>query len=868
MPKDSENIDRIKRNYTEATLAHAESNLGDSPGITPPAFKLHVQQNAFKASERSMLGQGSFQLKESGQASAPEEKKDSGASFIQNFQSRFNTDLSDVKVHKNSEEANKMGTKAFAKGNQIHFANGAYQPDSKEGQKVLGHELVHVLQQRKGRVDAEGTVNGHHANDNPGLEHEATQQADKADKNQNVSPGLSGAKAGNVARPVAQGFLGGIFKKVGGFAKSIGNSVVKGAQVVGGGISNVVGKVGGGIKKGIGWLGKVTGLGGIGGKIAGVVKKISSPIKKGISKVGGWLGKGAKSIGKGIKSIGKKIWGGIQKGVGFGKKLLQKGLSTAKNLAKTGGKFVLKLYEASKSKIGGLIKRGVGAASALAIAVKDKIKQGAGNIFKAVGKIASDPIGALKTIVTKAVSGGSRLLGFASGIGKKVLAKAARIVGFIKKRGSGFWKGLKEVGGGIFGVLKSIGSGLGGGVLQMAKGNFLSGLKMMGMGVVNGIMGTLDVILDSTVGMLDYTFGAAGEGKEVSGKEIPKRHIMDEYCAHSIAYKDASALAAGTAMSAEEQEVLKKGGYDPDNMHVRTGPNGFQAVLIMPLDPESGIKPMLAMRGTADLQGVITDTDPQQVGHNQFQNNKETIEGMIKMAGGQVDVTGHSLGGAMAQITAAHFTSSIGRVTTFQSPGINKETVKLFSENVKKNKGKGPEVNHHTVKNDLVSKAGQENLPGTTYEHDLGEISPLEAHTSWTSGTADRRADRADYGMTDKFFNDQIGKEIYDESTITKFKTNPHYFKRVVAEALRGLVGTIRDGGVGLFNLGKIGASKAWGFMQKVGSGIKKMSAPAKKLLKKLFKNGKRKGIQLLKRMTGISKLLHDSAMAIINNIR
>jgi phage-related protein len=1101
MPKDSENIERIKRNYTEATLAHAESNLGDSPGIAPPAFKLQVQQNAFKASERSMVGQGSFQLKESGQESKKESKANSGASFIQNFQSKFNTDLSDVKVKPNSKEANKMGTKAFAKGNQIHFANGAYQPNSKQGQEVLGHELVHVLQQRKGMVNSEGLTNGHRANDNHKLEKEAIHQADSANKNGSVSNNLKGTKAGNIAQPVAQGFLGGLFKKAKKVAGKVGGAVKKGASAIGGGIKKVAGgiggaiggiasgikgvgkygfngikkvaggiggviggitsgikgvgklgmkgikKVGGGIggvlsgikggimgvgklgmkgllkgrnafrrglgmgrmkfrrglhrmrrlgrrglhrmrhigrrglrgfrrglhrmrrtgrrmgrrvrrglsrvlhsgrrfglrmKKGIGlaaglveekisntlpvalsFLAKMMGISGVGGKIKKLVgtlrKKVSSGVKQTTKSSGsgglfGFIGKAFKSVGNVVggvvKGVGGLIGGGIKKIIGTGAgligkvfsgvkgiagkilgssggflggimdkvlsgaesvagfmgKMLSKGVDLAQGVANKGGGLIKKLFSGSKSLVKGLLQNGLNITQAVAQAVGGAVKKGIGGVFTAVGKIASDPIGGIKSLVEKLASSGGSVLKAAGGIGSAIVNKAKLILGVLKKRGGGLLSGIKETGLSIFGAIKSVVTGLGGGLLDIFKGDFKSGFGKMGMGVVGGITGTIDAIMDGTVGLLDSMFGE--QGQEIDGKQIPKRHIMDEYCAHSIAYKDASALAAGTAMSAEEKEVMKKGGYDPDNMHVRIGSHGFQAVLIMPLDPDGGLKPMLAMRGTADLQGVLTDADPQQVGHHQFQNNKETIEAMIKMAGGKVDITGHSLGGAMAQITAAHFTSAIGRVTTFQSPGINKETAKLFSENVKKSKGKGPEVAHHTVKNDLVSKAGQVNLPGTGYEHDLGQINPLEAHTSWTSGTAGRRADRADYGMTDEFFNNQIGKEIYDESTITKFKTNPHIFKRALAEAVRSLAGTARDGAVGLFNLGKTGVSSAWNFMQKVQGGLKKASGPAKQLVMKFIKSGVSKKKQLMNLMSKIMGKMGGAAKSIIGNLR
>ena len=40
----------------------------------------------------------------------------------------------------------------IVQGNNVHFAPGQYSPESGSGQKLLGHELAHVVQQRQGRV--------------------------------------------------------------------------------------------------------------------------------------------------------------------------------------------------------------------------------------------------------------------------------------------------------------------------------------------------------------------------------------------------------------------------------------------------------------------------------------------------------------------------------------------------------------------------------------------------------------------------------------------------------------------------------------------------------------------------------------------
>jgi Domain of unknown function (DUF4157) len=60
-------------------------------------------------------------------------------------------DFSDVRVHI-GHEASAIGAIAYTWGTNIHFAPGQYNPHTIQGQKLLGHELWHVLQQKSGRV--------------------------------------------------------------------------------------------------------------------------------------------------------------------------------------------------------------------------------------------------------------------------------------------------------------------------------------------------------------------------------------------------------------------------------------------------------------------------------------------------------------------------------------------------------------------------------------------------------------------------------------------------------------------------------------------------------------------------------------------
>lgn len=63
----------------------------------------------------------------------------------------FHADFSTVRVHE-GPVAQTMGALAFTLGETLYFAPGLYDPSTREGVELLGHELAHVVQQRDGRV--------------------------------------------------------------------------------------------------------------------------------------------------------------------------------------------------------------------------------------------------------------------------------------------------------------------------------------------------------------------------------------------------------------------------------------------------------------------------------------------------------------------------------------------------------------------------------------------------------------------------------------------------------------------------------------------------------------------------------------------
>ena len=86
-------------------------------------------------------------------------------------------DLSDVRVHTDAtaDDLNHAVTaRAFATGTDVYFAQDQYKPNTSDGDRLIAHELAHVVQQRGAPTSGPLTVS------NPGdaMETEADQVAD------------------------------------------------------------------------------------------------------------------------------------------------------------------------------------------------------------------------------------------------------------------------------------------------------------------------------------------------------------------------------------------------------------------------------------------------------------------------------------------------------------------------------------------------------------------------------------------------------------------------------------------------------------------------------------------------------------------
>ena len=124
------------------------------------------------------------------------------------MEAAFGHDFANVRVH-HGGDAESIGAVAYARGTHLHFAPGRYQPHSAAGQRLLGHELAHVVQQRAGRVPRPGGPVP--INADPALEREADALGARAVRGATTAG--RGHDFGSVAASAAPGAAAGAIQR-------------------------------------------------------------------------------------------------------------------------------------------------------------------------------------------------------------------------------------------------------------------------------------------------------------------------------------------------------------------------------------------------------------------------------------------------------------------------------------------------------------------------------------------------------------------------------------------------------------------------------------------------------------------------------
>ncbi len=153
------------------------------------------------------------------------------------------------------------------------------------------------------------------------------------------------------------------------------------------------------------------------------------------------------------------------------------------------------------------------------------------------------------------------------------------------------------------------------------------------------------------------------------------------------------------------------------------------------------------------LDTLVGDGIAAGIGLPQFDQNQALIAQWVQHAAqlsatGKLWVSGHSLGGALAQIVASRFEGSVSRVVTFESAGVNQKDVQSVAKNNRTHAGDSFTNNvigatHYRVRGDIVPNGGDGFLPGIIQYFDRLEKGKNDA--GFTSSTALRPGHWADF---------------------------------------------------------------------------------------------------------------------------
>ncbi len=132
----------------QAVLFALEGALNDASSAAGDASEPAIMRKARRPGEALQA------LPESGGEPLSEEQR-------ARFEAAFGRDLGHVRVHRDAEAvgaAEALSAHAFTVGSDIFFGEGEYAPGTPGGDRLLAHELTHVVQHDQGRLAGQGGV--------------------------------------------------------------------------------------------------------------------------------------------------------------------------------------------------------------------------------------------------------------------------------------------------------------------------------------------------------------------------------------------------------------------------------------------------------------------------------------------------------------------------------------------------------------------------------------------------------------------------------------------------------------------------------------------------------------------------------------
>ncbi len=215
-------------------------------------------------------------------------------------------------------------------------------------------------------------------------------------------------------------------------------------------------------------------------------------------------------------------------------------------------------------------------------------------------------------------------------------------------------------------------------------------------------------------------------------------HAFLEQVAYGVAYaqEDDISDAKGGGEQTNMKALVKAAGFQPGPLirgrwglqfrSLNPMPNAIRQMHIVTFRGTEGVKmPWQSPTDPATREGMVDtwigDMTRMGAGYPQYLTNKALIERNLG-ANKHSAVTGHSLGGGLAQIALAMRPDLVSECVTFNAPGIKKEDAAAL-------KDKQVPTTHYRTTFDIVPTGNSKAAPGTIYTFD--RLTPARGGNGW-----------------------------------------------------------------------------------------------------------------------------------------